>query len=142
MRNRAKCRLCGDIIESYHKHDFVACSCKEISVDGGCDSPIGHAKNFINYLSIDDSGAEFPVEPLESLESSKKSTKQEEKDEKIKEEEPEKPTRSDLLQELNLMIKNIENLPSHVMTLPINHYDFCSALLLLSAILRSESDAS
>lgn len=27
IRNRAKCRNCGDIIESKHRHDFVSCSC-------------------------------------------------------------------------------------------------------------------
>lgn len=26
-RNRAKCRNCGDIIESKHGHDFVTCKC-------------------------------------------------------------------------------------------------------------------
>lgn len=42
MRNRAKCGNCGDIIESVHRHDWVACSCFKnevgnlgIFVDGG-----------------------------------------------------------------------------------------------------------
>ena len=26
-RNRAKCKNCGDIIESTHQHDFVSCTC-------------------------------------------------------------------------------------------------------------------
>ena len=34
-RNRAKCLLCGDIIESQSRHDFVTCSCGNLSVDGG-----------------------------------------------------------------------------------------------------------
>ena len=34
-RNRAKCLLCGDIIESTHVHDFVTCGCGNLSVDGG-----------------------------------------------------------------------------------------------------------
>ena len=33
--NKAKCLACGDIIESKHNHDFVTCSCGNISVDGG-----------------------------------------------------------------------------------------------------------
>ena len=41
MRNRAKCLCCGDIIESKHVHDWVACSCLEngtgIFIDGGLD---------------------------------------------------------------------------------------------------------
>lgn len=36
-RNRAKCLVCGDVIESKHRHDFVTCSCGNLSVDGGKD---------------------------------------------------------------------------------------------------------
>ncbi len=36
-RNRAKCRKCGDVIESTHRHDFVSCKCGAIFVDGGND---------------------------------------------------------------------------------------------------------
>lgn len=37
LRNIAKCKKCGDIIESKHRHDFVQCSCGAIFVDGGND---------------------------------------------------------------------------------------------------------
>ena len=37
LRNIAKCKKCGDIIESKHRHDFVQCSCRSIFVDGGHD---------------------------------------------------------------------------------------------------------
>jgi len=33
--NKAKCLLCGDIIESKSVHDFVTCKCGKLSVDGG-----------------------------------------------------------------------------------------------------------
>ncbi len=33
--NRAKCRKCGDIIESRYRHHFVSCTCGAICVDGG-----------------------------------------------------------------------------------------------------------
>lgn len=33
--NKAKCRKCGDIIESKHVHDYVSCKCGAIAVDGG-----------------------------------------------------------------------------------------------------------
>lgn len=36
-RNRARCRKCGDVIESKSRHDFVWCKCKAIFVDGGPD---------------------------------------------------------------------------------------------------------
>ncbi len=35
ITNKAQCRLCSDIIESVHRHDYVKCSCGEIAVDGG-----------------------------------------------------------------------------------------------------------
>lgn len=37
LRNIAKCKKCGDIIESKHRHDYVECSCGAIFVDGGHD---------------------------------------------------------------------------------------------------------
>lgn len=33
--NAVKCKGCGDIIESKHRHDYVTCSCGMVSVDGG-----------------------------------------------------------------------------------------------------------
>lgn len=33
--NKAKCRECGDVVESKHRHDFRHCSCGAIAVDGG-----------------------------------------------------------------------------------------------------------
>jgi len=33
--NRARCRKCGEEIESRHAHDFVRCKCGQLSVDGG-----------------------------------------------------------------------------------------------------------
>lgn len=35
VRNAAKCLLCGDVVESRHRHDFRSCSCGAMSVDGG-----------------------------------------------------------------------------------------------------------
>lgn len=36
-RNRARCKKCGTVVESLHRHDFVTCACGAISVDGGTD---------------------------------------------------------------------------------------------------------
>lgn len=35
VRNAARCRHCGDVIESTSTHDFKRCSCGTIFVDGG-----------------------------------------------------------------------------------------------------------
>lgn len=36
-RNRAKCLVCGDVLESINTHDFRTCRCGSLSVDGGKD---------------------------------------------------------------------------------------------------------
>ena len=35
ISNKVRCKLCNDIIESRHTHDFNTCKCGNISVDGG-----------------------------------------------------------------------------------------------------------
>lgn len=40
--NRIKCLKCGDVIESFHGHDFKYCKCKSVAVDGG--------KNYLRRL--------------------------------------------------------------------------------------------
>lgn len=37
IRNAARCRKCGDVIESKYRHDFVSCQCDAIFTDGGHD---------------------------------------------------------------------------------------------------------
>ncbi len=37
VKNVIQCNLCGDIIESKHRYDFVECSCKACFVDGGLE---------------------------------------------------------------------------------------------------------
>jgi len=127
MKNRAKCRLCGTIIESFHYYDYVECKCGEISVCGGpeCYQTGSKDPSYINFIRVDDEGNEFVVKVSGTHDEPKG-------------EEPPKLTRSDYLKMLDDMIKNIENLPSHAMQTPITHYDLYSSLLLLSTILRAE----
>lgn len=37
LKNKCQCKLCGDIIESKYRHDWVQCKCGEIFTDGGLD---------------------------------------------------------------------------------------------------------
>jgi hypothetical protein len=34
-RNSARCLLCGEEVESKHRHDYVPCRCGNLAVDGG-----------------------------------------------------------------------------------------------------------
>jgi len=125
MRNRAKCRLCGDIIESFHRTDYVACSCDEISVDGGEYRFQCGAKDFKNFIRIDDLGNEIPI-------------RFEEETKEIEELPTTRPTREELINALDEMIKNIEELPPRAMSSSITHYDWVASLILLSSILKAD----
>lgn len=35
--SKAMCALCGDVIESKHRHDFQKCKCGKSFLDGGDD---------------------------------------------------------------------------------------------------------
>ncbi len=115
MRNRAKCKKCESIIESLNIHDTVECKCGEISVSGG-DLLGCAAKNWTSFLRVDDEGNIITPTVQESP----------------------KITRKDLLDAMDEMIKKIESMPPNAMVVSINHYDFCSLLVLLSSIFRLE----
>ena len=125
MRNRAKCRLCQSVIESYHYYDYVSCKCGEISVTGGPDSYQSASKDhsYKNFIRVDDEDNEVCITLVDT--------------EEPKSMDAPKLTRDDYLKMLDSMIKSIESLPPQAMQAPISHYDLYSALLLLSTILRS-----
>ena len=35
IRNKIRCKKCGEIIESFSVHDFKFCKCESVAVDGG-----------------------------------------------------------------------------------------------------------
>ena len=37
IKNAIRCNICGEEIESKHRHDYVTCKCGACSVDGGHD---------------------------------------------------------------------------------------------------------
>lgn len=131
MRNRAKCKLCGYVIESFAMMDFVSCHCGEISVDGGSTLYKAFARDFSNFLRVDDEGNEIivTVKEKEDISSPKP-------DHEGILDNP-KPTKNELIDMLDEMAKAIERLPQGAMLQPITHYDYASLILLLSSILRS-----
>jgi hypothetical protein len=58
ISNKAKCRLCDDVVESKHRHDFVTCKCGEIFVDGGTTYLRRGATNFDNFIDLSETTAE------------------------------------------------------------------------------------
>ena len=53
IRNKIKCKKCGDIIESKSTNDYKKCSCGAVAVDGGAEylKRIGNENDYIE-LSI------------------------------------------------------------------------------------------
>lgn len=116
MKTRAKCKLCGSIIESLNYKDMVECQCGEISLYDGT-KVWSKSKDIGNMVLVDDEDNEIVLEDRNYSA---------------------KPKKKELLDMLDEMVKNMENLPVQAMSSYINHYDFASALLLLSSILRAE----
>lgn len=117
MKNRAKCKLCQSVIESYFKGDYVSCKCGEISVTDG-EALNCAAKDFENFLRVDDEGNEIVVTVKTKME----------------EEDPVDKDKLDVVIEmLDHMGQSIENLPSHALSAPVSHYDLLSLVLVLSS---------
>lgn len=114
MNRRSKCKLCKSIIEAIND-EIRNCACGEIALDGitkkiYCRTGVHH------YCEVDDEGNEI-------LENEVENTKV--------------PNKQELIEELDRMIVKIEELPQNAMILPITHYDFAAALILISSIMKN-----
>lgn len=129
MKNRAKCKLCESVIESFHRHDFVSCKCGEISVDGGQDYFKCMYSNKDNFLRVDDEGNVI-VPTFKEKEPEIESVKP---IETIVTKEDKRKLLIDAVEE---MIKAVEGLPQNAMTTPVTQYDYASLLLMFSSMLK------
>lgn len=135
MRNRAKCKLCGSILESFHRNDYVTCQCGEISIEGGQDYFKCAARDWNNFLRLDDLDNE--IIPKIFNEENKKEPQVLEEKTKTVEEVRSFPSKQDLLDSLDHMIENINNLPADAKITAVNYYDWISSLSLVSALFKS-----
>lgn len=122
MKNRAKCKLCKDIIESFHETDYAKCKCDHISVYGGPQLMQCAAIDFDNFMRVDESGNEIVV-VVQSNDDANTNTIDASK-------------REELYNLILEMIKAIDNLPEHAMNSPITHYDYKFLLSVLSSALK------
>lgn len=116
MKNRAKCKKCETIIESFHRHDYVECKCGEIAVDGGPDFMRALAFDFSNFVRLDDEGNEISV--------------------KYKNEsETQAPQHDNValtaLETLKNLCEYYQRLDEQALKLPVTHYDLKHLLKLL-----------
>ena len=56
---KIKCLVCGDIIESKHRHDLLSCKCNNCYIDGGQDYLHFGGNDFNKILIIFDDGTEI-----------------------------------------------------------------------------------
>lgn len=132
MKNRAKCKLCLSIVESFHAEDYVECKCGEIAVDKG-DAMICYAKRFENFIRVDDQGHEIVVKVVDKESRDKISADIEEK----LSESPNPISKKELIFMLEQMIDTIEALPQQAKTAPVSHYDYLSLLVLVLALSKA-----
>lgn len=130
MENKAKCRLCGSIIQSYTLSDVVSCDCGEITIWGGQYEFNVAYKNKNNLLRIDDKGNEVIVRCVDTTQ------------DEIADPEPsnEAASRKERLATLDSWISYGSNLPRHVLDAPPSLADLYHGLLLVSSVLHSSDE--
>lgn len=145
MKNRAKCKLCKDILESFHRYDYVTCKCGEISISGGRDTLECSAKDWSNFLRVDDEGNEIVVKVQERVLNPLTDTIEGIKVTRSNDTAPTtpptpaKPTKQEVLKELHLLIESYEQLPNNALHGSATQSDVLSVLLLLSAALKADA---
>lgn len=129
MRNRAKCKICNEIIESLAIVDYVSCKCAEITIWGGDQTYKAAAKDWNNFLRVDDEGKECPVKIVDKLPNDPINKTD------VNPLDISPLTKADKLKALDDMIASYESLPAHAMSQPASNYEILSVLLLVKSLL-------
>lgn len=124
MRNRAKCKLCGSVVESFLREDYVICKCGEIYVDGGQFAYLCGARDWGNFLRVDDEGVE--IVPKIEDKTMQKATNQVNTE----------ISRDTLIEELGMLIDAIEGLPPMGRQTYVTQADLGAVLTVIKEILR------
>ena len=122
VRNRAQCKLCGHIIESFHITDYMACKCKEISVHGLKGCSYIHQENF---LRVDDEDhiiipTFIDIDKVQDIEDKASFPP---------------PTKAELLVKLDQELEELEKLPSNAL---INRDQLCYSLLIIKTLFETK----
>ena len=126
MRNRAKCKLCNDVLESFIQGDYVTCSCGDVTIGPHL---YAEARDWATFVRVDDNDHEIPVQYQD---------KRQHQDQKINEDkETHKPSREELIRMLDELVKSYDNLPQQAMNAPVSHADQLSLLMLVSSLFKS-----
>lgn len=127
MRNRAKCKLCSSVIESFHRFDLVSCKCGEISISGGLDFLECFAKDFSNFLRIDEEGKEVKVKLIDKPKVIEEVP--------VDQEEQPQLSKEDKIKMVDAMLKYYDDLPKHALLSPPTQYDIKAVFLMIKQVL-------
>lgn|SRR3990167_1061146 len=133
MRNRAKCKLCGDVIESYYPADHITCSCGEIGIWGGKLELHTFANDYANFLRVEDDESLVAVKYIAD-------SKDKTSDEK---QHPEEDGQLSInpLEQLKAFADYLRSMPNGAQYSPVTHADLASTIELVAAELSSLRDA-
>lgn len=124
-RNRAKCKLCNEVIESFVLNDYVECSCGEIAISGGSYKYLVFAKDWNNLLRVSELNEEIAVTEENKAEANAESA-QEENGISLK----------DVLYSLESAATGIRNLPLHAQTSYVTHLDHLSLIVVAHQLFK------
>ncbi len=139
MKNKAKCKKCESIIESFHASDYVSCKCGAIALDGG-EAMYCFAHDWDDLIRVDDNGHEIIPKIMET-----KSPCYATLADVIQiapdaiEPGPIHLGKKEVLDNIEQLTKIIEGLPGYALDSPITHRDYLSLLGLISSVLRLSS---
>jgi hypothetical protein len=129
MRNRAKCKLCQSIIESFLPDEIIYCKCGEIAV---CDGPALRMWPFgsPHFLRVDDVGNEIVV--------SHKEKDGESDGDKQTNRPNEHRSKADLIKDFENAIEYIDKAPNHEQYSFVTNAALCHYMKALVNILKRE----
>ena len=127
--NRAKCKLCNSVIESFHQADYVTCKCGEYAVLNGagldCESKSGDWSNFVR---VDDLGNEITVKHIQKSQSKE--------DDQSVDEANHNLSVKEAISALDEIIKTYNNFPSHEKTSYVLQYELVSFMEIVSGLFK------
>jgi len=135
--NRAKCALCGDIVQSFYASDVAVCRCGEVHVIGGEQQAFKPSSgNWANLLYVDDIGNKICVEAKNNAEN--------DPEQQSGETPPDETffkgrTKKEFIEELQSMITLDLQLPKNAHIQQLTYVDLLRYMVVILDILKRDT---
>jgi hypothetical protein len=135
--NRAKCALCGDIVESFFSYNEAVCKCGEVHViGGGVQAFKPSSGNWSNLLYVDDAGNKICVENKDHTEKKPEdSSADKAPDQAIFKAR----TKKEVVEELQSMITCDAKLPDNAHIQQLTYVDLLRYMVVILDILKRDA---